>query len=143
MRRDLKTARNGMPLRPGIAISDAALAAVGRPRIAEYQQVIAEQPDSAEAADAQYRIGCIYALYAEYDQAIAQLTSLIEQHPDSTAAVQAFDLLQVVFSQPDRQQQGLAVLPALVDTYYPDSPQMLLKKLALFSVATMCTATSA
>jgi len=96
-------------------------------RIAEYQQIIQQQPGSAAALDAQYRLGGVYAICFKYDQAIAQFTNLIKEHPKSAEAIKAFSALQGVLAQAERSQEALTVLPELVRTHWPGSAQMLLK----------------
>ena len=94
---------------------------------AQHQIIIEEEPGSAEALDAQYRLGGVYAFYFRYDQAIAQLTGLIREHPNSAPAGKAFTILPAVFAQAGRPQEALQVLPELVNRHCSDSPQMLLK----------------
>ena len=99
----------------------------GRPRIAEYGKIIEQYPTSAEALEARYRIGSVYALYSKYDQAIEQFSQLIKEHPQSRPAAKAFSMLPGVFAQADWPEQGLEVLSALAQTYYYNDPQMLVK----------------
>ncbi len=96
-------------------------------QLAQYERIIEQQPNTAQAVDAQYRIGSVYAFYFKYDQAIAQLTNLIEQYPKSAEAVKAFSVLQMVFAQADRPQEALKVLPELVMTHCSGNPQILLE----------------
>ena len=96
-------------------------------QIAYWQRMMEEQSGSAEAVEAEYRLGGVYAMYFKYDKAIEQLTCLIREHPNSSPAAKAFSTLQVIFVQADRQQEALQVLPELVNRHCSDSPQMLLK----------------
>ncbi len=96
-------------------------------QLAQYQRIIEQQPNTGQALNAQYRMGCVYAFYFKYDQAIAQFANLIKEHPRSAEAIKAFSILQMVFVQAGRPQEALTVLPELVMTHCSGNPQMLLE----------------
>ena len=96
----------------------------GEKKIAEMRSLIAAKPKSAEAAEAQYRIGGIYAQYGKTDEAIAEFSNLVKEQPDSAAAGRGFEIMQVLYTREGRSEEAGKVLPKLVEDAAPKSPQM-------------------